>query len=59
VLAARGGGAYVPFERIDRAPEESARGITINIAHVHRGLSFVIREGGKTVGAGTITAVPG
>ena len=34
VLAARGGGAYVPFERIDRAPEESARGITINIAHV-------------------------
>jgi translation elongation factor TU len=34
VLAARGGGAYVPFERIDRAPEENARGITINIAHV-------------------------
>jgi elongation factor Tu len=34
VLAARGGGTYVPFERIDRAPEESARGITINIAHV-------------------------
>jgi len=26
---------------------------------VHRGLSFVIREGGKTVGAGTVTAVPG
>jgi elongation factor Tu len=34
VLAARGSTAYVPFERIDRAPEESARGITINIAHV-------------------------
>jgi elongation factor Tu len=34
VLAARGGARYVPFERIDRAPEESARGITINIAHV-------------------------
>jgi elongation factor Tu len=34
VLAARGGGPYVPFERIDRAPEESERGITINIAHV-------------------------
>jgi elongation factor Tu len=34
VLAARGGGTYVPFERIDRAPEESARGITINIAYV-------------------------
>ncbi|WP_194814145.1 elongation factor Tu [Nocardia sp. XZ_19_385] len=34
VLAERGGGSYVPFERIDRAPEELARGITINIAHV-------------------------
>jgi elongation factor Tu len=34
VLAVQGGGTYVPFERIDRAPEESARGITINIAHV-------------------------
>ncbi|MGM0352796.1 GTP-binding protein, partial [Streptomyces sp. ECR3] len=31
-----GGGttAYVPFDRIDRAPEEAARGITINLAHV-------------------------
>ncbi|POX40704.1 elongation factor Tu [Streptomyces sp. Ru73] len=34
VLSERGGGTYVPFDRIDRAPEESARGITINIAHV-------------------------
>ena len=34
VLSARGGGTFVPFDRIDRAPEESARGITINIAHV-------------------------
>lgn len=34
VLAARGSGTFVPFERIDRAPEEAARGITINIAHV-------------------------
>jgi elongation factor Tu len=35
VLAERDGGAsYVPFERIDRAPEEARRGITINIAHV-------------------------
>jgi len=34
VLAERGTAAYVPFERIDRAPEEAARGITINIAHV-------------------------
>ncbi|KUN88381.1 elongation factor Tu [Streptomyces bungoensis] len=25
---------YVSFDRIDRAPEEAARGITINIAHV-------------------------
>ena len=34
VLAERGTAAYVPFDRIDRAPEEAARGITINIAHV-------------------------
>jgi elongation factor Tu len=34
VLAERGTAAYVPFERIDHAPEEAARGITINIAHV-------------------------
>ncbi|MFF0162606.1 elongation factor Tu [Streptomyces sp. NPDC005263] len=37
VLADRGSGGgthYVPFDRIDRAPEEAARGITINIAHV-------------------------
>ena len=34
VLAEHGGAGYVPFERIDRAPEEARRGITINIAHV-------------------------
>lgn len=37
VLAGRGSGdgtRYVPFDRIDKAPEEAARGITINIAHV-------------------------
>ncbi|WP_433525137.1 elongation factor Tu [Nocardia pseudovaccinii] len=34
VLAERGGGSFVPFDRIDRAPEEALRGITINIAHV-------------------------
>ncbi|RVU23885.1 elongation factor Tu [Streptomyces antnestii] len=34
VLAGRGAGTFVPFDRIDRAPEEAARGITINIAHV-------------------------
>ncbi|SEK93543.1 elongation factor Tu [Streptacidiphilus jiangxiensis] len=34
VLAEHGGAAFVPFDRIDRAPEEAARGITINIAHV-------------------------
>ncbi|MET8226322.1 elongation factor Tu [Streptomyces sp. NPDC005301] len=34
VLAERGSGMFVPFHRIDRAPEEAARGITINIAHV-------------------------
>ncbi|MFJ9642330.1 MULTISPECIES: elongation factor Tu [unclassified Streptomyces] len=34
VLADRGGASYVPFDRIDRAPEEARRGITINLAHV-------------------------
>lgn len=40
VLAERGSGTFVPFDRInridlvDRAPEEAARGITIDIAHV-------------------------
>ncbi|GHE47719.1 elongation factor Tu-3 [Streptomyces longispororuber] len=34
VLAERGTGTFVPFDRIDRAPEEAQRGITINIAHV-------------------------
>ncbi|MFF3848073.1 elongation factor Tu [Streptomyces sp. NPDC002328] len=37
VLAERGADnatRYVAFDRIDRAPEEAARGITINIAHV-------------------------
>ncbi|MEV8566477.1 elongation factor Tu [Streptomyces sp. NPDC051322] len=28
------GSSFVPFDRIDRAPEEAQRGITINIAHV-------------------------
>src|SRR6202050_1647679 len=34
VLAERGTAADVPFERIDRAPEEVERGITINITHI-------------------------
>ncbi|MFC8830600.1 elongation factor Tu [Streptomyces sp. NPDC057137] len=34
VLSDSGTGTFVPFDRIDRAPEEAARGITINIAHV-------------------------
>src|SRR5580700_106829 len=34
VLAERGMASYVPSDRIDRAPEEAARGITINVAHV-------------------------
>jgi elongation factor Tu len=34
VLATKGGGNYVAFENIDKAPEERARGITINITHV-------------------------
>ena len=29
-----GGGTYIPYDKIDAAPEERARGITINTAHV-------------------------
>ncbi|EJD55592.1 translation elongation factor Tu, partial [Auricularia subglabra TFB-10046 SS5] len=34
VLATRGGGRFVDYSQIDNAPEEKARGITINSAHV-------------------------
>ncbi len=33
-LARKGGAAFVPFDEIDKAPEEKARGITIATAHV-------------------------
>ncbi|SHE74117.1 translation elongation factor 1A (EF-1A/EF-Tu) [Marinitoga hydrogenitolerans DSM 16785] len=33
-LAMKGYADFTPFEQIDKAPEEKARGITINIAHV-------------------------
>ena len=34
VLASRGGSKFVDYNQIDKAPEEKARGITINSAHV-------------------------
>src|ERR1700736_80690 len=34
ILAAEGGAEFVPFDKIDNAPEEKARGITISTAHV-------------------------
>ena len=34
VLAAKGGGKFIDYSQIDKAPEERARGITINSAHV-------------------------
>ena len=34
VLAKKGLAEYVPFDEIDKAPEEKARGITISTAHV-------------------------
>src|SRR6202034_4388532 len=34
VLAETGGATFVPFDQIDKAPEERARGITISTAHV-------------------------
>ncbi|MCD6239628.1 MAG: elongation factor Tu [Thermotogae bacterium] len=33
-LASKGKADWIPFEKIDNAPEEKARGITINTAHV-------------------------
>ncbi|MCD6462987.1 MAG: elongation factor Tu [Thermotogae bacterium] len=34
VLEFKGLAKYIPFEEIDKAPEEKARGITINVTHV-------------------------
>ncbi|MFD7512484.1 elongation factor Tu [Streptomyces sp. NPDC059853] len=34
VLSDHGTGTFVPFERIDKAPEEAARGITITLTHI-------------------------
>src|SRR6202022_3581304 len=34
ILAAEGGAEFVPCDKIDNAPEEKARGITISTAHV-------------------------
>ncbi len=34
VLAEAGGATFTPFDEIDKAPEEKARGITISTAHV-------------------------
>src|ERR1051326_9405779 len=34
VLAKTGGATFVPFDQIDKAPEERERGITIATAHV-------------------------
>ena len=34
VLAAAGTAQFVAYDQIDKAPEEKARGITINTAHV-------------------------
>ncbi len=34
VLAESGGAEFTPFDQIDKAPEEKARGITISTAHV-------------------------
>ncbi len=34
ILAESGGATFTPFDQIDKAPEEKARGITIATAHV-------------------------
>ncbi|MFV0625719.1 MAG: GTP-binding protein, partial [Alphaproteobacteria bacterium] len=34
IMAEQGGGAFVDYANIDKAPEERARGITISTSHV-------------------------
>ena len=34
VLAAKGGAEFLPFDKIDKSPEERERGVTISISHV-------------------------
>ncbi|MGC8753896.1 MAG: elongation factor Tu [Thermosulfidibacteraceae bacterium] len=34
VLSTKGLANYIPFEEIDKAPEERERGVTINVAHI-------------------------
>lgn len=34
ILSTKGLADYIPYEQIDRAPEEKARGITINACHI-------------------------
>ncbi|HEU23705.1 MAG: elongation factor Tu [Mesoaciditoga sp.] len=34
ILSMKGEAEFVPFDQIDKAPEEKARGITINVSHV-------------------------
>src|SRR3990167_8097236 len=34
VLAEQGGATFIPFDQIDKSPEEKARGITISTSHV-------------------------
>ncbi len=34
VLSMKGESEFIPFDKIDNAPEEKARGITINVSHV-------------------------
>ena len=46
VLAERGMASYVSSDRIDRAPEEAARGITINVARRVRDRDPALRPRG-------------
>ncbi|WP_410011070.1 GTP-binding protein [Salmonella enterica] len=44
VLAKTYGGAARAFDQIDNAPEEKARGITINTSHVEYDIEMEVRE---------------
>uniref|UniRef100_UPI000B4C799A elongation factor Tu, mitochondrial n=1 Tax=Lonchura striata TaxID=40157 RepID=UPI000B4C799A len=53
VLSAGGGARFRPYEEIDSAPEEKARGITINAAHVEYTVTRICRFSPQNMITGT------
>ena len=57
ILAETGGATYVEYDEIDKAPEEKARGITINTAHVEYETAAQARGGRPTACISTTTSL--